>query len=49
MNGEDLFDAITQVRDALVDEAAQTEPAKVRAGWLKFGAAAAAVVLVGLF
>ncbi len=46
MNGEDLFDAITQVREGLVDEAAQTEPAKGRAGWLKFGAAAAAVVLV---
>lgn len=49
MNGENLFDAITNVRDGLVDEAAETQPKKKRVSWLKFGAIAAAVVLaVGL-
>ena len=49
MNREELFDAVTQVRDGLVDEAARTRPVRKRISWLKFGAAAAAVVLaVGL-
>ena len=49
MTRETLYDAITEVRDGLVDEAAQGKPAKGRVSWLKFGAAAAAVaVVVGL-
>ena len=45
MNGENLFDAITNVRDGLVDEAAETQPKKKRVSWQRFGAIAAAVVL----
>lgn len=45
MNREELFDAITRVRDGLVDEAAQAEPARRRINWRRFGAAAAAVAL----
>lgn len=49
MTRETLYDAITGVKDELVDEAARVKPAKGRVNWLKFGAAAAAVaVVVGL-
>ena len=46
MNSEELFDAITQVRDGLVDEAAQAKPAKQSIHWLKTGAIAAAFTAV---
>ena len=49
MTGETLFEAITEIRDGLVDEAARTRPARRRVSWLKFGAAAAALaVVIGL-
>lgn len=46
MDVEALFHAITEVKDELVDEAAGVRPAKKKVRWLKFGAIAAAVVLV---
>ena len=46
MDAEALFHAITEVKDELVDEAAGVKPAKKKVRWLKFGAIAAAVVLV---
>lgn len=49
MTGETLFEAITDVKDELVDEAARTKPRRGRVSWVKFGAAAAALaVAVGL-
>lgn len=49
MTGETLFEAITEIRDGLVDEAAQVKPRRGRVSWLKFGAAAAALaVVIGL-
>lgn len=49
MNREELFDAITNVGDALVDEAARTRPVKKRPRLLKFAAAAAVfAVVIGL-
>ena len=48
MTREHLYDAITNVKDALVDEAANPRipVVKKRANWLKWGSIAAAVVLV---
>lgn len=46
MKRDELFDAITNVGDGLVDEAAQTAPAKRKVHWLKFGAAAAVFTAV---
>lgn len=48
MTPETLYDALTNVKDALVDEAANPRIAvvKKRANWLKWGSIAAAVVLV---
>lgn len=46
MTSETLFEAITQVKDELVDEAAGAKPAGRRGNWLKFGAAAAALAVV---
>lgn len=47
MTRETLYDAITNVKDALVEEAANPRlPARKRVNWLKWGSIAAAVVLV---
>lgn len=46
MTTEMLFDAITQVRDELVDEAVRVKPARKQLHWLKFGSIAAAFTLV---
>ncbi len=45
MTREMLYDAITEIKDDLVVEAMETEPAKSRVRWLKFGSIAAAVTL----
>ena len=45
MRAETLYDAITGVRDELVDEAARIKPAKKHIPWRTFGALAAAAVL----
>lgn len=45
MRAETLYDAITEVKDELVDEAARTRPAKKRISWQAFAALAAAAVL----
>lgn len=48
MTRENLYDALTNVKDALVEEAANPRipVVKTRANWLKWGSIAAAVVLV---
>lgn len=46
MTREMLYDAITEVKDALVLEAIEAKPAKSRVRWLKFGSIAAAAALV---
>lgn len=46
MSSEILYDAITGVKDELVEEAREDRPAKSKIRWLKFGAIAAAAVLV---
>lgn len=45
MTGETLFEAITDVKDELVDEAARTRPAHRRVSWVKFGAAVVALAV----
>lgn len=46
MTRENLYDALTDVKDALVTEAGEAKPARKRANWLKWGGIAAAVALV---
>lgn len=46
MTRENLYDAITNVKDALVDEAGADAPAKKRVNWMKWGGIAAAAALV---
>lgn len=49
MKREELYDAITEVRDELVDEAARTAPARKPINWLKWaGIAAAATLALGV-
>lgn len=49
MRREELFDAITNVGDALVDGAAQAKPGRGKARWLKLGGIAAVfAVAIGL-
>ena len=46
MTRENLYDAITNVKDALVDEARDAKPAKRPVNWMKWGSIAAAAALV---
>lgn len=46
MTRETLYDALTNVRDELVEEASETRPARRRVNWMKWGSIAAAAVLV---
>lgn len=43
---EKLYDAITEVKDELVEEAAEVRPAKKKVHWLRWGSLAAVLVLV---
>ena len=46
MTREHLFDAITNVRDELIDEAGRAARARPRINWMKWGGVAAAAALV---
>ena len=46
MTRENLYDALTNVKDELVEEANEARPARKRVNWMKWGSIAAAAVLV---